>query len=103
MHQLLDPLLRLDHELRVTGAQYLVEQENVRLDRGGDREAQPDLHAARVGAHRHLQIFTKPSELGDLVCFLLDLAWGHAIEQAACIDIFQARVLDIEPDTEAQQ
>ena len=49
-HDLDDPRLGLGPEVGVTGREHLVEQQDVRIDRGRDGEPQPRPHPGRVGS-----------------------------------------------------
>ena len=58
-----DPRLRLGAEVRVAGREHLVEQQDVRVDRGRDRETEAGAHPRRIGLERRVD---ELAELGVL-------------------------------------
>ncbi len=62
-----DALMRLGKRTRVAGGQPFVHQKNFRRKRRRDSEAEPDHHAGRIGAHRHVDVIAKLGKFGDLV------------------------------------
>ena len=75
---LLGDIVHLSQALLLEGGvadrQHLVDQQDLRLEVGGDGERQPQVHAARVVLHRRVE---EPLDLGegdDLVELALDLA-----------------------------
>ena len=54
-------------ELGVADREHLVDEQDLRLEMGGDRERQPHVHAARVALHRRVDELLDPGELDDRV------------------------------------
>ena len=70
-------LLRLRAERLVAGGEHLVEQQDVRVDRGGDREAQAGPHAGRIGLDRRVD---ERADVGELDDARRDLAHERRVE-----------------------
>jgi hypothetical protein len=76
-----------DHELRVAGEEPLVHQEDIGRDGGRQGEAQPDVHAGRIAADRHVDELAQAGEGDDPVRHGLALGLGHAAVQAMQDDV----------------
>ena len=98
-----DPRLRLRPEVGVAGGEHLVEQQDVRVDRGRDGEAEPGAHPRRVGLERRVD---EVAELGVLDDRRQELA-GHRVvepeERAAEQDVVAPGQLLVEAGAERQQ
>ena len=65
--ELLHPAEAAPLELGVADREHLVDEEDLRLEMRGDREREPDVHAARVALHRRVDEPLDPGELDDVV------------------------------------
>ena len=65
-------------EALVADRQHLVDQQHVGIDVDGDGEAEPHVHAGRVGLHRRVDELLELGELDDLVEAPRDLALREA-------------------------
>src|SRR5699024_21273 len=72
-----DPALRTVTELLVADVERLVDDEDLVLDRGRDRELQPLGHPRGVRAHRQVDEVLEPGELDDVVEYLFHLRAGQ--------------------------
>ena len=87
LSQLVDPGVTLDPEFGVTGGQRLVDQQDLVVLGGRDREPQPRAHARRVRFHRQVDGVADAGEVDDALVFGVDLFLGHAHGQAAEHDV----------------
>ena len=88
---------------RVAGAEPFVEQQDLRIDRGGDGETEPHQHARGIGAYRQRQVIAELGERLDLRQFALDLVARHPEQQPACHDVFVTGIVSDEPGRGAEQ
>ena len=98
-----DPLLALRAEHGVAGGEDLVDEEDVGIDRGRDREAEPGPHPGRVRLDRCVDELADVGELDDPGQAALHLAVVDAEERAGQADVVAAREILIEPGPERQQ
>ena len=77
-------------EVLVPHGEDLVEQQHVRLQERGDREAEPHGHPARVGANRPVDRMLDLGERNDLVEALADLGPPQALDRAVQEDVLAA-------------
>ena len=68
--ELVEALVR---EALVADGQHLVDEQHVGIDVDRDREAEPHVHAGRIGLHRRVDELAQLGEVDDLVEALLDL------------------------------
>ena len=90
-------------EFRVADGQHLVHDEDLRLQVGGDGEAEPHLHAGRVALDGSVDIALAAGEIDDFVEFAVDLAPGHAHDGAVHVDVLAARHFRVEPGAHLEQ
>ena len=100
--QLLQPRLRLLEEVRVDGADALVEQQDLGVDAGDHAHRQSHPHTGGVGPQRHRQVVAEFGEVGDLVDLGQHLLAGLPEEQAADDDVLVAGDLGVHPDAEVE-
>src|SRR5438045_7820903 len=90
MNELIEPFVRLVHEIGVTGTDAFIKKKNFRFDAGRHCEGQTRLHSRRIGAHRKVE---KPSQLGkfrDAVAPREDLGSRQSEVETAENDVFVA-------------
>ncbi len=68
----------------------LVEQEDVRVEVRGDREAEAGVHAARIGAHRSVDEVAELRELDDVLHPRLDLLAADPVDRGVEDDVLTA-------------
>ena len=98
-----DALGRARRKARVAGAEFLIEQQDFRIDCGRDGEAKPHQHASGIGPRRQREVIAQLAERFDLRHFSFDLVAAHAEQQPAGHDIFVAGIVEIEPGRGAEQ
>ena len=69
--ELVEALVR---EAFVADGEHLVDEQHVGIDVDGDGEAEPHVHAGRIGLDRRVDELPQLGEVDDLVEALLDLA-----------------------------
>src|SRR5438067_1399663 len=74
-------------ELGITDGEYLVNQQDLRLEVRGDGEREPHVHPARVPLDRRADVVLDPRELDDLVEPARDLGAPHAQDRAVQEDV----------------
>ena len=94
--ELAHPCLGLGGEAGIAGAKALVDQQDVRLDRGGDGEAEAHQHAGGIDANRQIEIAAEFGEIGDLSGACPDMLQGQAEVKATGNDILAAGTVDVE-------
>ena len=77
----------------VSHCQYLVHQQNLRLQVRGHGESQPHAHAAGVALHRRIDELLHAGEVHDLVELAVDFGFGHAQDRAVEVDVFPSSQL----------
>jgi hypothetical protein len=77
-------------EAEVANRQYLVDEQHLRVQVGGDREPEPRVHAARVALHRRIHEIRDAGEVDDLVEAPADLLPSHAHDRALQEDVLAA-------------
>ena len=104
------PLLELEDlpealalERLVADGEHLVEEEHVRLDVRRDREAEPHVHARRVGAHGQVDEVLEPGERDDLVELLADRDAPQAVDRAVQVHVLAAGQIGMEAGAELEQ
>jgi hypothetical protein len=100
---LLDPPQALVLESDVADREDLVDDQDLRLQVGGDREGEPDVHPAGIVLDLRVE---EPLDLGegdDLVEFAVDLVLPHAENRAVQVDVLAARELEVEPGADLEQ
>jgi hypothetical protein len=82
--------------------EHLVHDQDLGLEVSGDREREPQVHAARVALHRRVDEALDLGEGDDLVELALDLAAAHAEDRAVQEDVLATREIAVEarPDLE---
>jgi hypothetical protein len=86
----------------VADGQHLVQQQHIGLDVRGDRECQPHHHAARVGAHRHVDELLELREGDDPIEPLAHVALGEPVDGAVHEDVLAAREIRVEARPQLQ-
>ena len=93
-------LLDLPHALvlerLVADGEHFVDEEDVGIHGDGDGEAEPHVHARRVGLHRAVDEDLETGEGHDLVEALPDLGPGEPEEDPVDVDVLPARELGME-------
>ena len=84
---------RLRQEVRVAGAEHLVDDEDLRLDARRDREAETGLHAGRIRAEGLVEERAELRELGDVLLGRADLTLVEALVRQRGADVLLAREL----------
>ena len=69
----------------------LINEQNIRVEIGGNRKRQPDIHSAGIVLHWSIDEFLDFGEADDLVKFAIDFRPGHTEDRAVKIDVFSAR------------
>src|SRR5439155_20167225 len=90
-------------ELDVTNRQHLVDEEDVRLHVGGDREAEPRHHPRRVRSQRRVDELYEAGERHDIAEASRHVPTGMAEHRAIQEDVFAPREFWIEPGTQLEQ
>src|SRR3990170_2172165 len=103
LHEPHHPGLALRPERRVACAEDLVEEEDVRLDRGRDAESQPGVHPGAVRLDRGVDELAKVGEVDDPGHSRDHVGVGDAHEGAGQEDVVAAAELGIEARAEGQQ
>ena len=93
----------LHGEALVADRQHFVDQQHVGIDVDRHREAEPHVHARRVGLDRRVDEVLQLGELDDLVEALLDLALRQAEHDAVDEDVLAAGDLGVEAGAELDQ
>ena len=83
--------------------EFLIEQQDFRIDCRSDRKSQSHQHAGRIGPHRKRQIVAEFTERLDLRHFSFNLVTAHAEQKPAGHDIFVASIVEIEPGRRVEQ
>ena len=97
------PLAALPLELHVADREHLVEEEDVRVDVGGDGEAEARDHPGGVGAQRRVEKLLDPREVDDLREAARHIATGMAEDRAVQEDVLAAGELRVEAGADLQQ
>ena len=100
--EVLDELQALGLERLVTDGQHLVDDQDIGLGMGADRERQPRIHAARIELHRPVEELADAGEVGNRVQTIDDELPPHAENRAADQHVFAAGELRIEAGAERQ-
>ena len=87
----------------VADREHLVDQEDVGVHRDRDREAEPHVHARRVGLDGAVHEVLEPGEGDDLVEPGADLGAGEAQQHAVDVDVLAPGHLRVEAGTQLQQ
>ncbi|CAA9406152.1 MAG: hypothetical protein AVDCRST_MAG64-1988 [uncultured Phycisphaerae bacterium] len=90
-------------ERRVADREHLVDDQDLRLQVGRDRERQPDVHAAAVALDRRVEELLDLAERDDLVELALDLGAAHPEDRAVEEDVLAAGQLGVEAGADLQQ
>ena len=90
-------------ELGVADRQHLVDEQDLRLEVGGDREGEPHVHPARVALDRRVDELLDLGELDDLVEPRRDLASAHAEDRAVEEDVLAPGQLGVEAGADLEQ
>jgi hypothetical protein len=90
-------------ELGVADREHLVHQQDLRLEVRGDREREPDVHAARVAFYRRVDEPLDAGELDDVVEAALDLSTLHAENRPVEVDVLASGQLLVEAGTHFEQ
>ncbi len=96
VEQIPDPGLGLVLERGVADAERLVDQQDVRIDLGGDGKRQPHVHAAGIILERHVGELAQPGELVDPIDQLQHPAAAEAQHRAIEQDVVGAGELGVE-------
>ena len=100
LRELVEALVR---EAFVADGQHFVDQQHVGIDVDGHGEAEPHVHARRVGLHRRVDELPQLRELDDLVEAPLDLALRQAEHDAVDEDVLAAGDLRVEAGAELDE
>ena len=103
LHQTHHAGAHLGIELRVTGADPLVQQQNVRLDHGRNRDRKTQPHAAGKGRQRLLDIAGQFGEFEHLGDQRADFLQPQPHLQAAQIDVFKPRRVGVHAERDIEQ
>ncbi len=90
-------------EIRIADGENLVDDQDLRLEVGGDGEGEPHLHAARIALDRGVDEFLYAREIDDLVELAIDLLLPHAEDGAVQVDVLAAGQLGVEAGADLQQ
>ena len=101
--ELADPREALLLEEHVADGERLVDDQHVRPHRGRDAEREPDLHPARVGAHRFVEVVADVRERLDPGHRAVDLVVRHSGKQPGHPDVLPSGELGLEPHAEFEQ
>src|SRR5690348_1576304 len=92
----LDPLHALRLEAGITDGQYLINNEDLRLDIDSDGECQPDIHSTRIGLHWLLDELADVCKRRDVVDTEIDFLLGQSQQGAVHVNVFATREFWIE-------
>jgi hypothetical protein len=98
-----DPPEALPLERLVTGGEDLVEEEDVRVQEGGNGKAEAHRHPRRVGANRPVDRILELGERDDLVEPAPDLGPGEPLDCAVQEDVLATSEVRVEPGAELEQ
>src|SRR5579875_37302 len=98
-----DAVVAAPLESLVADGQDLVDDQDVRVEVHGDREAQPSVHPRGVGPHRVVDEALKLAELDDLVDDVVDVAAGQPQQGAVQVDVLATGVLGMEAGAQLEQ
>ena len=87
----------------VADGQDLVDDQDLRLQVGRDREGQPDVHPAGVALHRRVEELLDLGEGDDLVELAGDLGLPHPEDRAVEVDVLAAGQLGVEAGADLQE
>ena len=90
-------------ERLVADGEDLVEQQDVRVEEGGDREAEPHRHPRRVRPHGPVDRVLELRERDDLVEPLPDVGAAEALDRAVQEDVLAPGEVEVEPGAELEQ
>ena len=90
-------------EVGVADGQYLVEDQDIRGQNGGNGKAEADLHARTVALHGRIDEFADFRKVDDFVEFLVDLASLNPEHSGIYIDVLSAGENRTEAGTERDQ
>ena len=90
-------------EFLVADGDDLIDDQDLRVERHGDREPETNEHPARVDLDRRIDEFADPREVDDPVHRGVDLPPGHAQDGAVEPDVLASRQLPVEPGSELEQ
>ena len=94
---------RLALEGGVADREHLVDEQDLRLEVGGDGEGEPHRHPARVALHRRVEEALDLGELDDLVEAGADLGPAHAEDRAVEEDVLAPGQLRVEAGADLEQ
>ena len=101
--ELVDLLRAAPLEALVADGEHLVDEQDLRLDVGGDGEAEPHEHARRVVLDRRVDELLEPGELDDVVEAGGDLLLRQPEDGAVEEDVLAAAELGMEAGAELEQ
>ncbi len=90
-------------ELGVAHRQHLVHHQDLRLQMGGHREGQAQVHAAGIALDGRVDELLHFGEVHDLVELALDLGAAHAQDGAVEVDVFPAGQFRMEAGAHLEQ
>jgi hypothetical protein len=90
-------------ELRVARREHLVDHRDVRLEVGGHREGEPEVHPRRVALDRRVEKPLDPRELDDLVEAPADVHAAHPQERPVDLDVLPPGQLRVERRADLEQ
>ncbi len=90
-------------ELLVADREHLVDDEDLRLEMGGDGKAEPHLHAAREVLHRRVDEPSDSGEVDDVVELAAHLRAAHAEHGAREEHVLAAGQVDVEARAHLEQ
>ena len=94
---------RLALEGGVADREHLVDEQDLRLEVGGDGEGEPHRHAARVALDRRVEEALDVGERDDLVEAAADLGAAHAEDRAVEEDVLAPGQLRVEAGADLEQ
>ncbi len=95
--------LRLFEELRITGGQPFVHDQDIGRNAGGRGKGEAHHHPSRIGANRHVEVLPEFGELSYLRGTLAHLKGMNAHIHAAQNDVFASGGIEIEADLDIEQ
>ena len=102
-HHRLDARLALGAEGAIPDREHLVEHQDLRIEGGGDREAEARAHPVRVEADRLVDERAEVGEVDDRLHALPDLPARDAEERGVQQDVLATRQLAIEAGAQREQ
>ena len=90
-------------ELGVADGEHLVDDQDLRLQMGGDGEGEAHIHARGIALDRGVEEFLDLGEGDDLVEFLADLGAAHAEDRTIQIDVLPPGQFGVKTGADLEQ